>query len=103
WCVRAHRKLQLDLVGNDVSRDAAVDRPDSNHHRIDWVVFARYDGLQSKDNARGEHDWVDRLVWRRGVSTAAMHHNGYGIRHRAEISGMITDGAGRDRVVVMQR
>ena len=65
-------RLELDLVGDDVALGAAVDGADGDDGGVEWVFFAADDGLELRDEERGEDDGVAAEVGLRAVAADAL-------------------------------
>ena len=66
--IGTQREFHFHLGGNDVRLRAAVNRADRDDRRVRRAELAADDGLETDNNARGEHDRVLRQAeaWRRG-------------------------------------
>src|SRR5207342_3715941 len=79
----ADRAGYLDVVGNDVEADAAMDRAEGDNRRqLRQVGATADDGLRGADHVGRGDDRIDAAPWPRAVRLPAVHLDGEAVGRR---------------------
>jgi hypothetical protein len=67
WSSCANVELQVGFFGNDVLSVAGMECRNCYHCEVEWVNFASYDGLETRDRGSRLYDGINASVGRRGM------------------------------------